>query len=280
MHLESDVTSALNDLWCGGSDGTAFSHERESLAQECVHGRVAGAVASFGPPPANLTGPGALEALRVCGPGGYECDAQGARAAYDQSLLALPMEGTVPTPLQVLWGEGGREFVGDFCQTKILPSDLSEERLEALGLDTCYTDPSVKKPKNWCQFLRRLHSTGVVEFVMDDAAEMVGVFFVRKKNGDLRMVVDCRRSNAHFAPPAGVQLCSGSALSQLELGPNDTLFCAQCDIQTAFYHMELPLELRKFFGLEGGTAADLGVTHIGGKAVKPSTWILPTSAIL
>ena len=83
----------------------------------------------------------------------------------------------MPTPLQVLWGEGGREFVGDFCQTKILPSDLSAERLEALGLDTCYTDPSVKKPKNWCQFLRRLHSTGVVEFVLDDAAEMVGAFF-------------------------------------------------------------------------------------------------------
>ena len=67
---------------------------------------------------------------------------------------------------------------------------------------------------------------------------------MKKKNGDLRMVIDCRRSNCHFEPPAGVQLCSGSALSQIELGPEDVLYCAQCDIQTAFYHMELPECLR------------------------------------
>ena len=81
------------------------------MAQEQVLGRVESAVDAFGRPPPELSGPGALEALRVCAPDGYGSDAQGARAAFDSSPLSLPAEGTTPTPLEVLWGSGGRQFV-------------------------------------------------------------------------------------------------------------------------------------------------------------------------
>ena len=87
------------------------------------------------------------------------------------------------------------------------------------------------------------------------------------------MVIDCRRSNCYFDPPAGVELCSGTALAQLELGPSDTLYCAQCDIQTAFYHMELPSQLRKYFGLSGARAGDLGISSLGGSKVTANTWV-------
>ena len=85
---------------------------------------------------------------------------------------------------------------------------------------------------------------------------------VKKKSGDLRLVVDCRRSNCYFEVPHGVSLCSGSALSQIELGPEDTLFTAQYDIQTAFYHMELPSCLRHLFGLRGVRASDLAISFV------------------
>ena len=59
-----------------------------------------------------------------------------------------------------------------------------------------YTDPAVLKGRNWSSFLRRLEKCGVVEFVEEEPTELVGVFFVRKKkNGDLRLVIDRRRSN-------------------------------------------------------------------------------------
>ena len=224
--LFSDVVGSLNDLWCGAGDGSVFDHERPSLAQDQVLSRVGAAVDRFGEPPPDMTGPGALEALRVCGPGGYESDAQGTRAAYDSSPLSLPKEGTSPTPLETLWGDGGREFVVGFCDTQVSPSSRASAQLEHLGLERCYTDPVVQKPRHWTKFLRRLHACGVVEYSLEAPCETAGVFFVKKKNGDLRMVIDCRRSNCYIEPPYGVSLCSGTALSQIELGPDDTLYCA------------------------------------------------------
>ena len=106
--LCADVIDSLNDLWCGSSDGAGFGHDHPSGAQCLVRSRVERAVDLFGAPPPGLTGPGALEALRVCGPGGYECDAQGARASFSAPLVALPAEGCVPTPLQRLWRKEGQ----------------------------------------------------------------------------------------------------------------------------------------------------------------------------
>ena len=177
-HLVSDVVGSLNDLWCGSGSGSAFAHERLSLAQEHVLGRVESAVEAFGPPPPDLSGPGALEALRVSAPDGYGSDAQGARAAYDSSLLSLPAEGTTPTPLEVLWGSGGRQFVEDFCDTHASPSSCVEAQLERLGLERGHTDLVVQRPHHWSQFLRRLQRCGVVEFCAEAPVETAGVFFL------------------------------------------------------------------------------------------------------
>ena len=146
------------------------------------------AVGRFGQPPPEMTGPGALAALRVCAPGGYESDAQGTRAVYDSSPVSLPAEGTVPTPLEVLWGDGGREFVVEFCDAQVSPSSRVEAQLERLGLPCCYTDPVVQKPRHWPKFLRRLHACGVVEFPLQAPREQAGVFFEeeerRSEDGD------------------------------------------------------------------------------------------------
>ena len=81
-----------------------------------------------------------------------------------------------------------------------------------LGLGACYMDPKIELPRNWARFLRKLHASGVIEYVfVEDTAEKVGCFFVRKNNGDLRLVIDCRMSNCHFEPPDRVQLRSGAA---------------------------------------------------------------------
>ena len=76
-----------------------------------------------------------------------------------------------------------------------------------------YTDPAVLKVCTWGDFLLRLERCGVLKFVEEEPTEWVGVFFVQKKNGDLRMVVGCRRSNCHFTPPSSVELATGSCMS-------------------------------------------------------------------
>ena len=63
-------------------------------------------------------------------------------------------------------------------------------------------------------------------------------------------MIDCRRSNHHFAPPAPVSLASGDILARLCAGEDPGgVVVGQVDIKDAFYRMALPEVLRPYFGL-------------------------------
>eukprot|EP00959_Pyramimonas_sp_CCMP1952_P057887 1208295-Pyramimonas_sp.AAC.1 len=47
-------------------------------------------------------------------------------------------------------------------------------------------------------------------------AESVGIFFVAKSSGALRVLVYARRSNGHFRSPPGVRLLSSEGSGRLE----------------------------------------------------------------
>eukprot|EP00972_Heterocapsa_arctica_P073301 10824163-Heterocapsa_arctica.AAC.1 len=59
-----------------------------------------------------------------------------------------------------------------------------------------------KDRQEYVGFIRDLHARGIVYFCRH-AHERATVLFVRKKNGRLRMVLDCRLSNRRFrdTPP-------------------------------------------------------------------------------
>ena len=61
---------------------------------------------------------------------------------------------------------------------------------------------------------------------------------------------------------------------------DDDLYVAQADRKDAFYHLELPPELRRFFGLRPVRAGAVGCTHIGGKAVHPNQMVTPRLAVV
>ena len=42
----------------------------------------------------------------------------------------------------------------------------------------------------------RLHALNLLEYFLQKPK--VGIFFVKKNNGQLRMILDCPRSNCHF----------------------------------------------------------------------------------
>ena len=68
-----------------------------------------------------------------------------------------------------------------------------------------------------------------------DRRSTVTPFFVAKKNGKLRLVLDCRASNQFFRPPPDIAMSAGYSFAQLELEPEDTMYVAQSDIQDYFY---------------------------------------------
>ena len=101
------------------------------------------------------------------------------------------------------------------------------------------------------------------------AREKVEVFFVGKKDGRLRMVVDCSRSNQWFTSPDKVKLATAEeVLSRIGLdGACGELHIATADLKDAFYHFELPEELRPYFGMRGIAAGELGLSEVGRVAV-------------
>ncbi|CAK0804061.1 unnamed protein product, partial [Prorocentrum cordatum] len=109
---------------------------------------------------------------------------------------------------------------------------------------------------------------GVAELTLERPTEVVDCFFVKKGGGKQRLVVDCRRSNQHFEPPAPVSLVSGDTLSQVhgDDSLDQPVFIGQVDIKDAFYHMELPEGLRQYFGLRRIRASWAGISQVQGAA--------------
>jgi hypothetical protein len=108
--------------------------------------------------------------------------------------------------------------------------------------------------------VERLISADIVELTFEANKESVEMFFVAKKDGRLRMVCDCRRSNCHFTKPDKVRLCTAESLTRIHVPADEKLFIATADLKDAFYHFQLPVALRPFFGMRSLRAGELGLT--------------------
>ncbi|CAK0850468.1 unnamed protein product, partial [Prorocentrum cordatum] len=213
------------------------------------------------------------KALRL----GLPYDAGGGPVGYEASRVSLPAAGSVPTPLARLWGSGGESTVARFAESQVLPIDVARMRLKDSGPLRPYGDPRLHSPSLYGEFIQRLVEAGVAELTLERPTEVVDCFFVKKGGGKQRLVVDCRRSNQHFEPPAPVSLVSGDTLSQVH--GDDSLgqpvFIGQVDIKDAFYHMELPEGLRQYFGLRRIRASWAGISQVQGVRASPGTWVTP-----
>ena len=74
--------------------------------------------------------------------------------------------------------------------------------------------------------------------------ERVGLFAVRKKSGNQRLIIDARPANFWFGEPDSVSLATGAAMSYLEVPEDVGLWVATTDIADAFYNMMLPMQRR------------------------------------
>ncbi|CAE7557304.1 unnamed protein product [Symbiodinium sp. CCMP2592] len=227
-----------------------------SRAQLAALEHMRNSVHLLGAPDQELSGREALRQLHGYG----EDQAPPLVASYEPSLLSLPTGEVPPVPLHSLLGGDGMNIVEDFISTRLLQKN--EARV--------YRD-----------FVRRLWDGGLVEFTVEEPVEKVEAFFVRKKDGRLRMVVDCRRSNAWFAPPDKVNLATAEVLSRIDLGGTDCdLYISTADLKDAFYHFELPSQLRPYFGMRPLSAGDLSINALGGKTLRASSLIFPRLKVL
>ena len=121
-------------------------------------------------------------------------------------------------------------------------------------------------------FLQKLHKASIIECTLEDTSiETVECFFVVKKGGRLRLVIDARRANCHFQEPSHTALPTGDSLGRIEVEEGETLHVGLADLKDAFYHLGMPEEWRPFFGLRSVKAGLVGITSIGHVEVSPDT---------
>ena len=244
---------ALNSMFGGqgaGNDYGSLDYKlrgASGVQQEALD-FVSKAVSAMGSPPEGLTCSEALRQLRATS-GYVEDQATGALAPYVPGNVSLPEEGWRPIALDALWGQDGRESVGSYVQQQLLPADEARCRLRACGVGRPYGDPRLKHPRTYGDFVKRLAQSNLVDFSSDPGFESIALFFVTKKNGSLRMIVDARRSNCHFREPDHVSLCTGEGLAHIEVEKGEELQICSADLKDAFYHLELPSALRPYFTL-------------------------------
>jgi len=225
-----------------------------------------------------LTGPEALMELRVSQ--GYEdLPTSCPLASYDPELVALPSGALTPVPLEMLVGQGGREEVDSFTSTQTLASAEAAGNLREQRLGRSYEDPQFKNRLKYSGFVKRLLSLGMLDLSLEKPLEQTGMFFVKKKGGKQRLIFDCRRSNCHFTTPTPIKLATGDSIGKIETG-RTPLYMASADLQNAFYTMAMPSSLRPFFGLKGLTAAELGLSSVGGRDVQPHAIVYPRIAVV
>ena len=103
----------------------------------------------------------------------------------------------------------------------------------------------------------------------------VGVFFVRKKDGTLRIITDTRLANCSFRDPPRTRLPTPGAFTSVELEQGAKLYMTQGDVENAFHQMLLPPELVDIFILPCVEARFLGIKEIDGIAISGRTLVSP-----
>eukprot|EP00438_Fugacium_kawagutii_P004403 Skav208531 [mRNA] locus=scaffold3037:66464:70014:+ [translate_table: standard] len=272
---------SLNFLHGGSgweSNGSAVGSSGVSAAQEQTLEFIAACVADLGGP-GELDGSEALRALRISEDyGGMPTPS--VLGSFDPELVSLPAEQLKPNDLAMLWGEDGQCAVENFIREQVLTSEAAAIQLKAAGVERCYSDPLLRHQPTFSSFVKKLWKLGLVDLSLEEGTEQVEMFCVKKKQNKLRLIIDCRRSNAWFKTPENVKLTSGDSLSKIELEDTEELFVCSADLQNAFYTMKMPEELRRFFCLRSVTAKDMGIVELGGTKLKASDRLIPRVAVL
>ncbi|CAK0864825.1 unnamed protein product, partial [Prorocentrum cordatum] len=275
--MVEEMTDALNDLW--GCPPVARRQAPAGMpvpaaGHALVLSELRQAAVRFGPCPEGLDGPGALEELRISQ--SYEGDATlVAPVSFDLvDSISLPPAGSQPAALEAIDEMAGQNIARRLKEL-LLPQQLGMERIKEVGPRRLYADPALRNPRLYRMVARRLMSAGLVDF-SSSAECYVGMFFVRKKNGSLRMILDGRHASLRFAPADPVELATGSAFAQISVDGDEPISIGGVDICDAFYQVELPQWLRHYFGLPKVRAGDLGLVNLSdGTPVRPSAWVVP-----
>ena len=214
-------------------------------------------------------------------PAGYEALNQGESVGLAKTAPYVP--GNVSLPDNV----DDSPVISELCrgeplrylqqgESSMLRSAPELEKQEILdGPARCYVDPVLAADQaKYLDFVRDLARRGLLGFCSKPRSK-VGVFFVKKKSGQLRLVIDARPANRVFDLPPGVSLASSESFSKLECGDGEEVYVGTVDVQDCFHRLKMPDWMRPYFCLPPVRTGDVGISSLDGIELEAWQEIFP-----
>ena len=270
----------LNQLGCG--QGTQVPLPSSHLSQGTFRARehVAKAYGSLERPPDSLSSEGALSALLANA--GFYSDCRNDILPYAQDKVSWPARGSKPVSLVDGLAPADRKLLHNWDSYMLRDSDDYHTHISTHHVYKPYCDPELMRdPTSYGKFLQRLHDAGMLRWrVATEKQGALGIFFVKKKDGSLRLIFDTRKLNLKFKDPPKTELPTSAALSQIEGPAGCDLLISAGDIRNAFYAFEVPEGLSDMFTLPLIDAQHANVHCIDGIAINPDTLLTPCLTVL
>ena len=156
-----------------------------------------------------------------------------------------------------------------------------------------YWDPKLRRNQRmYHSFIKKLHNAGYLVFTQTPKAH-VGVFFVKKTDEKIRLIIDARGPNKLFKDPPGVDLLSSDGFARTEVMMPDgvargseaydsfleafSLSVGLSDVKDCFHRLKQPMWLSEYFRLLPIKASLLKMegTYLGGKLLEADDEIYP-----
>ena len=207
-------------------------------------------------------------------------------APFNYAQVSVPDSVLEGPSLSSLLPVAASTMLEDYRAHMLRPSAEVAEFSSLFGEAGRHVDPVfLQRPLAYARFVREMARIGVISFTRRCSCE-IGLFFVWKKNGTMRLIQDCRAVNRLFRSPPGVSLLSGEGLGKIEIGseaPEDLL--SEFDLTTAdvsdyFHRLRLEGPIRNYFCWPPLTAQLAGVQEVDGVSVERRTQVWPMSCSL
>eukprot|EP00971_Amphidinium_carterae_P335507 6471406-Amphidinium_carterae.1 len=266
------AVDALNWLQTG-------REEVAPIAEDCpLHDELMRHVSEFDVVP--ISSQEAVDSL-LRGRTGYEVDAAPPCVApYRADKVSLPTEKVGSSLLEDLLPTEAKALLDGFEEKMLKPREEVWQEMDH-GEDTrSHWDPTLLRDNEaYSQFVAKLIELNILGLTVEPL-ETNGVFFVKKKNGTLRMICDCRRANKHLRNPPSVSMSTPETFTTLEVTPGSEVFTSTVDIADCFHRLKIPYCLGRLFSLRPLPAALLGVCTLQGKILGPRSLVWPHLQVL
>ena len=161
-----------------------------------------------------------------------------------RSLVARPQDASKAPYLESLLSSSARSYLDAYKQRMLRRVSEVDDVETRLGPAGRYVHPLFHySRRHSVGFVRDLVEAGSDDSV-EDAVEHVELFFVAKKAGAQRFIIDAHASSRYFLRPPSGPLLTGEGLCHVEFqgAPEDAQnwFVVSADIKNAFHQMRIP----------------------------------------